>query len=96
MKNCVPKCHLRAPLKADNPKASEWPQDILMRCLSMGTQNSLLAITRCGMRRSFHQPAKCSWTKAPNLPECQQRGGATGGHVYLTQCEPGWDLKHLA
>ncbi|KAL6322776.1 hypothetical protein AAG906_019045 [Vitis piasezkii] len=36
-----------------------------------GTQSSYLADTRHGLRRNFHQLAKCSWTKVPTLPRHQ-------------------------
>ena len=88
MKSCVAKCHQRAPLKVDNLEASEQSQGILMRRLSLGMQSSLLVVTQRSLRRSFHQPARCSWIKTPTLPGYRQREDATRGHDYLMQCEP--------
>ena len=59
-------------------------------------QSSPWAIARCDLRKSFHQPTRCSWTKAPTPPGCQQGGGTIEDHVCTTQCEPNWDLSHLA
>lgn len=95
MKSCVPKCHQRALLKVGNLEASTQSQDVLTRYLSLGAQSSPLVVTRCGLRRKFHQPARCSWTKALTLPRSKQRGGVTRIHVSLTQCELEWDFRHL-
>ncbi|RVW15504.1 hypothetical protein CK203_096437 [Vitis vinifera] len=71
MKSCGHKCQHQAPLKVGILKANKQPQDRLIRHLSQGTQSSYLADTRHGMRRSFHQLAKCSWSNVPTLPRHQ-------------------------
>ena len=66
----------------------------LIRHLSQGTQSSYLADTRHGMRRSFHQLAKCSWSNVPTLPRHQWRGGTKKGRIFQMSCEPDLDLRH--
>ena len=90
MKSCIPKCRRWATLKVGNLKASEQPQDGLMRHLSPRTQSFPLVVTWHGLRRSFHQLVRCNWTKALTLPGYQQRGSATEAHIYQMQCGPNW------
>ena len=64
VKSFVSQCHQQAPLKVNNRKTSEQPQDVLMRHFFLGMQSSPLAITWHGLKRNFHQLTRCSWTKA--------------------------------
>lgn len=70
MKSYGHKCQHRAPFKVSTLKANKQSQDGLMRQmrhLSPRTQSSHLTATRDGLRMSFRNLAKYSWTKTSTL-----------------------------